>query len=170
MLGMLTDLEGAVLAVIARDGATTSYKLAREFASSPSQFWSGSSGAIYPLMARLRRRELVVGKPDATGRRKATSFSITIQGRRELETWLLDVDRAADMGFDPLRTRLIFLHLVPAAERAGFLDEVARRTAELSLRIAADEDLKAREHSVSWLNMRLAWLRKFGASAGSRSG
>src|SRR3954466_1827399 len=99
---MITDLEGAALAIIARDGSTTSYRLAREFASSPSQFWSGSSGAIYPLMARLRRRELVLGKPDATGRRKATSFSITAEGRRELETWLLDVDRAADMGFDPL--------------------------------------------------------------------
>lgn len=164
----LTDLEGAALAVIARDGAMTAYALAREFAASPARFWSGSAGAIYPLTARLERRGLLSGMPGARGRRSSTAYSITPDGRRALEAWLLDVDRAADMGFDPLRTRLPFLTLVAAAERAPFLEAVARRTAALGGGDIFQGRPDAVELHLSWIDARLAWLRKLGARMGRR--
>ena len=167
---MLTDLEGAVLGLIARDGPTTSYRLSREFASSPSQFWSGSSGAIYPLMARLRQRQLVQGEPDATGRRKATRFDITAEGRRALESWLTDADRAADMGFDPLRTRLIFLHLVSSEQRERLFADIARRIGDLAARNEAEDHGTAGEPVSDWLKMRLAWLRSLRHRARKQDG
>jgi DNA-binding PadR family transcriptional regulator len=161
----LTDLEGAVLGYIASAGAVTSYAVAREFAASPSEFWSGSAGAVYPLMQRLAAAGLLTGESSAQGRRRATWYTVTPTGHAEFKRWLLDIDRAAGMGFDPLRTRLGFMDLVSDAERRRFLDAVARRTAA---RASGDEltaDAQSLHLNKSWFRMRLAWLRKLGAKS-----
>jgi DNA-binding PadR family transcriptional regulator len=53
MMTDLTDLEGAVLADVATRGTATSYAVAQTFSQSPSEYWSGSAGAVYPLVKRL---------------------------------------------------------------------------------------------------------------------
>ena len=65
----LTELEGAALGVVVRDGPCTSYVVKEMFRGSPSEFWSGSAGSIYPLMRRLEERGLVASKRGSTGRR-----------------------------------------------------------------------------------------------------
>ncbi|SUS03319.1 Transcriptional regulator PadR-like family protein [uncultured Defluviicoccus sp.] len=149
-----------MLGYIASAGAVTSYAVAREFAASPSEFWSGSAGAVYPLMRRLEAAGRLAAESGARGRRAATWYSITPAGRVELRKWLLDIDRAAGMGFDPLRTRLGFMNLVSDAERLRFLDAVVQKTAAR----ASGEELAGDERSLelnkSWFRMRLAWLRK----------
>ena len=156
----LTDLEGAILALLARGGPMTGYALSRAFADSPSAFWSGSSGAIYPLTRRLMKRKLIAGTATATGKREATNFDLTPAGRAAFQAWLLDVDRAADVGFDPLRTRFFFLHLVSPVRRAQFLEAVERKTAafgtEESLEREPPED---RPITRAWLRQRLSWIK-----------
>lgn len=120
----LTELEGAALGVVLRDGPCTSYAVKELFRASPSDFWSGSAGAIYPLMQRLEKRGLVASVPGSTGRRGRKDYRITAAGRRAFRRWLTDAERAAGMGFDPLRTRLVFFDQLTPQARATFHDAV----------------------------------------------
>lgn len=120
----LTELEGATLGVILRDGPCTSYAVKELFRASPSDFWSGSAGSIYPLMQRLETRGLVASELGATGRRGRRDYRITAAGRRTFKRWLTDAERAAGMGFDPLRTRLVFFDQLSPQARARFQDAV----------------------------------------------
>ncbi len=116
----LTELEGATLGVVLRDGPCTSYAVKELFRASPSEFWSGSAGSIYPLMQRLETRGLVASEQGSTGRRSRKEYRITAAGRRAFRRWLTDAERAAGMGFDPLRTRLVFFDQLSPEARARF--------------------------------------------------
>lgn len=154
----LTDLEGAALAEIASRGSTTSYVVAQAFARSPSEFWSGSAGAVYPLIKRLAARGLLEPTAATTGKRQRIDYRVTAHGREALEDWLLDARRAAGLGFDPLRTRLGHLHLVGAEQRRTFLEEVRAVSAALAEKPAfIDRPALARIHK-SWLKARATWL------------
>lgn len=154
----LTDLEGAALAEVAGRGTATSYAIAQTFARSPSEFWSGSAGAVYPLVKRLAARGLLEASPGAAGQRQRLDYHITAAGRAALEEWLLDADRAAGMGFDPLRTRLGHLHLVTPAQRRAFLKSVRAKSEEIAKRPAFEgQPVMIRIHE-SWLNARATWL------------
>lgn len=123
-LTRLTDLEGAALAEVARRGKATSFAIANTFAQSPSEYWSGSAGAMYPLVQRLAKKGYLSGEAGATGKRQKLDYSITEAGRAVLEDWLLDAELASGMGFDPLRTRLYYLGLVAPEKRHSFLERV----------------------------------------------
>jgi DNA-binding PadR family transcriptional regulator len=154
----LTDLEGATLAEIASRGSTTSYVVAQAFATSPSEFWSGSAGAVHPLIKRLAVRGLLEPTAAATGRRQRIDYRVTARGRAALEDWLLDARRAAGMGFDPLRTRLGHLHLVDPARRRAFLDDVRAHSAAFAEQPAfSGQPVMMRIHQ-SWLKARATWL------------
>ena len=127
----LTELEGATLGVILRDGPCTSYTVKELFRASPSDFWSGSAGSIYPLMQRLEKRGLVASERGSTGRRGRRDYRITDAGRRAFRRWLTDAERAAGMGFDPLRTRLVFFDQLSPQARARFHDAVLDAMEEL---------------------------------------
>jgi DNA-binding PadR family transcriptional regulator len=154
----LTDLEGAALAEIASRRKTTTYAVTRSFKTSPSEFWSGSAGAVYPLIKRLEARGLIVSTAAADGKRRRLDYHVSRQGRQALETWLLDAQQAAGMGFDPLRTRLMYLHLVSPERRGVFLENVKAFTKELTGRPAfAGAPLHQRVHA-TWLRARTKWL------------
>jgi DNA-binding PadR family transcriptional regulator len=154
----LTDLEGAALAEVARRGTATSYAIAHVFASSPSESWSGSAGAVYPMIKRLAARGLLEPSAAAAGKRKRIDYQITSEGREALEAWLLDTRRAAGMGFDPLRTRLGHLHLVTPAQRKAFLDEVRAISEEFAKQPAFTGQPRMIKIHESWLKARAAWL------------
>lgn len=157
-MAQLTDLEGAALAEVASRGAATSYAIAQSFAQSPSEFWSGSAGAVYPLIKRLAVRGLLEPSSAATGKRQRLDYQITPDGRAALEEWLLDARRAAGLGFDPLRTRLGHLHLVAPAQRKAFLKEVRAISEEFAKRPAfAGQPVMIKIHE-SWLKARATWL------------
>lgn len=154
----LTDLEGAALAEVASRGTATSYVISQAFARSPSEYWSGSAGAVYPLIKRLASRGLLEPSAAAAGRRQRIDYQITPEGRAALEDWLLDAHRAAGMGFDPLRTRLGHLHLVTPEKRQAFLTEVRAVSEEFAKRPAFDgQPTMVRLHR-SWLKARAIWL------------
>ena len=123
----LTELEGATLAIIAREGPMTPYSVKESFRNSPSEFWSGSAGAVYPLLNRLEARGLITQTPDVSDGRARRECAVTAAGRAELKIWLMDAERASALGFDPLRTRLFFSELLNAAEKKKFLTAVSKK-------------------------------------------
>lgn len=154
----LTDLEGAALAEFARMGPTTSYAVAASFRASPSEFWSGSAGAVYPLTKRLFERGLLSGALSAQGRRGRTDYVVTDAGKAALMDWLLDGGRAAGMGFDPLRSRLIYLDMVSASEREALLAQVETWAKALAQQqIWTDRPLAQSVHE-AWMRARLNFL------------
>ena len=120
----LTDLEGAALAEIAGRGVATSYAVARTFRESPSEYWSGSAGAVYPLLKRLMERGLLVADAGSRGRRAHTGYALSDAGRAALQAWLLDAKRASGLGFDPLRTRAVHMRLVSPQDLEQWLEQV----------------------------------------------
>jgi DNA-binding PadR family transcriptional regulator len=120
----LSDLEGAVMAQIGHHGPVTGYAVVKRFAQSSSEFWSGSAGAVYPLIKRLAARQLLSTTEALDGKRARTDYVLTAAGHAALKAWLLDAQRACDLGFDPLRTRLVHLDQCSASERKRFIKEV----------------------------------------------
>ena len=154
----LTDLEGAALAEVAGRGVATSYAITQVFARSPSEYWSGSAGAVYPLIKRLAARGLLAPSSAATGKRQRLDYQLTAKGRVALEAWLLDAQRAAGLGFDPLRTRLGHLHLVSPAQRKAFLKEVRAISEDFAKQPAFDGQPMMIKIHTSWLKARATWL------------
>jgi DNA-binding PadR family transcriptional regulator len=155
----LTDLEGAVLAEIAKRGVATSYVVARAFADSPSEYWSGSAGAVYPLTKRLAARGMLTAIADADGKRARLDYRLTKAGRVAMEAWLLDGERAAGMGFDPLRTRMVYLDLVPAEKRQMLLANVRARHEAASQKSIWEDKPMSRQVHETWMANRSRWLK-----------
>jgi len=150
----LTEMEGLALGLVKQMQPTSAYTLAATFANSPSAYWSGSAGAIYPLVRRLHKAKLLTSAKAATGKRKSTVYSLSRAGEAAFQSWLLDVDRAANPGFDPLRSRLSMLQLAPAKARSAFLDEVEGRVT------AQQKEPLSEEHSTDWFRaLHATWLR-----------
>jgi DNA-binding PadR family transcriptional regulator len=125
----LTELEGCVLGLIWQLGPCTAYAIRKEFLSSASPYWSGSAGAIYPLIGRLEGRRLIGAADGSAGRRRGTRYSLTPGGRAALRRWLGPPLDDATLGIppDPLRTRMRFLGALPPARKLSLLSEAERR-------------------------------------------
>lgn len=165
----LTELEGAVLAALAQEGPCTPYALKEMFRASPSEFWSGSTGAIYPLVRRLEAAGLARGTDDAQGARARRLLVITDAGRAALRAWIADAARAARFGFDPLRTRLLFLELLPAKERRAFLAAVRAALDEPVARPRSTAALADVMHE-AWTEARRAAFETIAAAYEDRPG
>jgi DNA-binding PadR family transcriptional regulator len=105
----LTELEGCVLGEIWERGPCTAYAVRQEFLRSLNPHWSGSAGAIYPLIKRLEQRGYVRARDHATGRKQSKRYVVTAAGKRELCRWLGPPLAVGTVGvpMDPLRTRLL---------------------------------------------------------------
>lgn len=125
MAGVPSELEGAVLGIVAREGPCTAYAVRKRFQASPSPQWSGSAGAIYPLVERLVERGWLRSRAQTSDRRKGRLYSLTPAGRSRLTAWLAPPLGPEVTGVppDPLRTRLSFLAVLPAAARRAFVEE-----------------------------------------------
>jgi DNA-binding PadR family transcriptional regulator len=166
----LTELEGCVLGLVWSRGPCTAYVVLKVFLDSPSPYWSGSAGAVYPLLARLEGRGLVRAQAHSVGRRASRRFVLTPRGQRVLERWLGPPLPAWILGIpmDPLRTRMGFLGALPAQKRVLFLAE-AERQARVHLGNARKEMADTRtagdpydqfvsRGAVASLEARLTWL------------
>ena len=124
----LTELEQCVVGVVWRDGPMTAYEIALMFTTSISSYWSGSAGAIYPLVERLRKRGLLQASKGAKGRTRRTLFTTTPRGLAALKSWIAPPlpPQAGMPSFDPIRTRLFFIEVLPKAQRLVFLDEAEK--------------------------------------------
>jgi DNA-binding PadR family transcriptional regulator len=161
----LSELEGCVLGFIWKHGPTTAYAVRKEMLDSPSSHWSGSAGAIYPLLERLQKQRLVSAKAGARGERSHTSYQLTEAGNKALLAWLapsLEAD-IISVAPDPLRTRMYFLRALPPAQRRTFLERARAKLVEYMKAIedapAHDEfDQIANRGAIHATHARIAWL------------
>ncbi|MDA1266169.1 MAG: PadR family transcriptional regulator [Planctomycetota bacterium] len=128
----LTELEHVALAVIWRDGPCTPYHVRKQFLDSPTPRWSGSAGALYPLMRRIEEQGLVTSQAAGDDGRGTRHYKVTPAGRGALVRWLRPPLDATAIGpiEDPIRTRLLFVGALSPAARRKFLDGVTRQLAE----------------------------------------
>jgi DNA-binding PadR family transcriptional regulator len=118
----MSELEGCVLGLVELAGSTTAYAVCSVFLKSPSPQWSGSAGAIYPLVERLERAKLIRGTHGVVGRRGRRMLKLTAKGRAAFQSWMGSLsDRVAGVPPDPLRTRMYFLDLLPEKRRRKFV-------------------------------------------------
>src|ERR1700743_2428603 len=92
----LTTLDGLFLFLVSHKGQS-GYDIRQLFQSTPVGIFSDSPGAIYPALARLEKRGLLVGETAEGGRRKRT-FQATAAGGEALRGWLqapIDPDTVA---------------------------------------------------------------------------
>ena len=126
---VLTELEGTVLGVVWSRQPCTPYQVRREFLDSPSPYWSGSGGAIYPVMARLEAAGFVRSRAHATGSRPSRRYRVTPRGQAALVGWIGPpaMEEIAGIPPDPLRMRIALLDVLPATTRRRFLQEIEAR-------------------------------------------
>jgi DNA-binding PadR family transcriptional regulator len=135
----LTELEGTVLGVIFRRQPCTPYQVRREFTDSPSTFWSGSAGSIYPLVMRLEASGLVRSNRHATGSRKSRLYRLTAAGKKALALWISAVSPdVLSVPPDPLRTRIAYLEALPPEDRLLYLESVLAGMEEFLRRFEED--------------------------------
>lgn len=122
----LTELEACVLGVVSERAPCTAYTVRSVFAASPTRRFSGSAGAIYPLVRRLEKQGLLEAETRPRGSRSKTTYAVTARGRDALTGWLtasVDLEAIA-IPVDPLRTRLHFLSVLTPSARLRWLEEI----------------------------------------------
>lgn len=167
----LTELEGSVLGLVWAKGPCTPYTVRKEFLNSPSPAWSGSAGAIYPLIERLEHRKLIRASEHADGLRRSKRYDLTASGLSKLRAWAgppLSQDLLG-VPADPLRTRLRFLEVLPFDQQIGFLTEAERGLVEQIRTVREDYQHRIADGLMSQLmargalyalEARLAWIRE----------
>jgi DNA-binding PadR family transcriptional regulator len=165
----LTELEGTALGVLWARQPCTPYQVRREFLDSPSPHWSGSAGAIYPLLERLERVGLVRSEAHATGARRSRRYRVTAAGRRALICWMGPPvgDDIVGVPPDPLRARIALLTLFPPAEQHAYLREVELglgrmigRSRAYESKIVADAyTRRMSQGAIAMQATRLGWIR-----------
>jgi DNA-binding PadR family transcriptional regulator len=165
---LVTELEGAILSEIQHRGNDTAFQVRRAFQTSPSIEWSGSAGAIYPAIKRLREQGLIHGEATHDGR-STVRLSLTAGGKAAVIAWACDSERSSSVGIDPFRLRSGIWALLPDDRRRSALqaaaaairdnvaflrnyqarlDEVEAARVELSLRVQAVR--------LDWISEKLA--------------
>jgi DNA-binding PadR family transcriptional regulator len=162
-------------------GPSTAYAIRKEFLASPSPHWSGSAGAIYPLIRRLEGQGLIRSADGTTGRRRSKRYSLTPGGREALRRWLGPplADRTLGVPPDPLRTRMRFLGALPPKRKMSFLTQAQRWLPAHLAQVEKESERYRRAGAlhahlmalgaVRVLRARLKWIREVVAELGDSS-
>jgi DNA-binding PadR family transcriptional regulator len=167
----LNELEGSVLGLIGIKGPCTPYLVRKDFQKSPSAFWSGSSGTIYPLIQRLARQKLIKHVSTKDDKRGGNLYVLTKAGEKALRSWLYQPSSPTVIGIppDPLRNRIEILAFLAPKVRKTFLDKVVPEL-ETQMKAMLRDCEESRKRDVfrylalrgAVLNVRarLAWIRE----------
>jgi len=126
------SLKFALLGTLAH-GPQSGYELTQRFGKTLNFVWTASQGAIYPELVRMEREGLI--ETVESGPRGRKTYGITSDGRRQLQSWLLDPPiRQAK---DELILRVFMLDELTNEEACGYF---------ASLHAAFEERLREYEH------------------------
>lgn len=169
-MSQISELEAAVLCVLRRTGGCTPYRIRQVLTQSPTPRFSGSTGAIYPLIRRLEDQGMIVSQAKATGKRTHRVCKATTAGVGALRRWILKPG-PTDFGipFDPILTRVNMLGVVSANEARTFLTatieglEASLEGMKTTIRELADADPPYSTYAsrcfAAALKARIKWLR-----------
>jgi DNA-binding PadR family transcriptional regulator len=135
--GERSELECFVLGLVWQLGPCSAYDLRQHMSRSPSNQWSASAGALYPLVQRLERQRLLAAKAARTGQRARREYRITAAGLRELRRWIGPpvAPEAVTVSHDPLRSRARFLGALTPAEQKEWIRSAIATLDALLLRV-----------------------------------
>jgi DNA-binding PadR family transcriptional regulator len=157
----LTELQGAALGIIWLNSPCTPYQVRMVFQRSPSPHWTGSAGAIYPMIRNLKSAGLISSERHKVGKRLGRRYSITPAGSRALQKWLKHAiaDKTIGVPLDALRTRIRFFAALPRSARVKLIDKVQAQLAKHIRTIRAEcKRRRASGDIFSYLAMRGALL------------
>lgn len=164
----LTNLENVALAHIWRNGAMTAHELRIAFSDSSAGRYSGSAGAIYPLVKRMEAAGLVRARAAANGAQKKKLYTVTRAGKQAVERWIFDMAPADIFPDDPIRTRFQYLHLLGGDDRARWLASAKAAVTQLDASVKAEYALEEYQSAsdqhvlrsvLAINNLRRRWLQ-----------
>ena len=166
----LTDLEAVTIAFVQRRQPCTPYQVRRSFEKSATTRFSSSAGSIYPLM-RLADRGYIHSVDRESDGRNSVHYRVTAEGRRKVRRWVMDSGDSSLIGaYDPIRSRLLNLSLLPKADQLRWLEStigLVERQADVirnyeAQKFVGDERLYeiARYAMRQENSLKLRWLRK----------
>ena len=128
----LTELQGAALGIIRLMSPCTPYQVRKVFEGSPSPHWTGSAGAIYPLIRNLESARLITSQRHKVGKRIGRRYSVTPAGNRALQKWLQSAitEKTIGVPLDALRTRIRFFAALAPSARIRLIGKVQEQLAK----------------------------------------
>jgi DNA-binding PadR family transcriptional regulator len=167
----ISEFESCTLAAIRQRQPCSAYEIRQLFARSTTPDWSGTTGSIYPAIARLLERGLIAVEPQAGDRRGRRDLTITPDGAQAVRDWLTDLPPwIAKATPDPIRTRTSFLdQLGSDSERIAFLGRSKALSEEALLELIVAVEALKNTHTAEYLaglgaiaqvRARLTWLRE----------
>ena len=123
------DLERVILGIVWKRGPCTPYAVRKELSTSPSSHFSGSPGSVYPILRRLESQGCLGSEESLRGQQKRRLYFVEEAGLAALKEWLSPPlpDSAVGLLYDPLRTRLYFLSVLPPGVQRAFLQHTRQK-------------------------------------------
>lgn len=163
----LTELEAYLLAQVARHAPVTAYDLRALLMSSPVATISSSAASVYPIVRRLKARGLLTSERVTGDGRRTERLRATPSGLEATRAWLARIEVAHLLLPDPLRSRIIFLELLPPADRLAWLRELRRALTTKLHELEAHRDKGAdiwdelaTINARGQIEARLAWVER----------
>ena len=139
----LSHLAYLALGVIASEGPCTAYTVMQSFKGSSSSYYSGSAGAIYPLVRRLKSSGMISARTAKAGKRSVKKYQLTKKGEKALSDWVKSLDESdVDFTVDLIRSRVLFFTKLNKRERQSLIKKARKNLEE---RIATHQ-VNIKEH------------------------
>ena len=143
VLANLTHFEACVLGLLARDGPQTGYQLREVLAASATPKWRASTGALYPLLRRMKKNGLVDQDDREKSKRSAGPYRLTLLGKRAMIAWLKSgADDALTAVPDPVRTRMYFLSILPVQQQSRVVMDALEGVSTAIEEVERERDLQ----------------------------
>jgi DNA-binding PadR family transcriptional regulator len=168
------SIKYAILGILA-EGDLHGYELKSSFDEKVGEFWSLNYGQIYSTLDRLEKEELVThGRQPQEKRPDRKIFSITPQGRSELEKWLSTPVTRVRALRDEFFVKLVFMdkanpgpvleliekqkvlylkHMNRLTHRKVALKKEAKNLEGLTTELLMDAGLFHAEADIKWLSL-----------------
>lgn len=162
---VLTDDEATFLALLARAEPATAYQLSKIYETSPVSNFGTSKGKIYPLVRRLKERELIRAKSVAGDQRGSEALWCTAKGRTAVRNWIRQIKPTHYLLEDPLRTMVQSFNLLDKKEqlkwiadaREGLADKLSQVRA-YHRQVSVPFHELVYENAVQSIKTRMKWL------------
>ncbi len=161
---IVNEYEGSVLGQIDRKQPLTRYQLLKALKQDPTTTRKASKGSLYPLVGRMVDRGFV-STCRSVGGQQSELLSLTEQGRKALNRWIVATGPEHSFSSDPLLLRVMSLGSMPRDERIRWIAEAKDLLLEKKRELGADlaDDAASYERIVQGtvlaiVNAKLEWL------------